>query len=106
MGPRQELRVHFHSFPRVRLRNACGGTCGRRPGALERRRTATGGLGVRPLAPMTSWLLAGLLLVCGASASAQVVMVRDVALVEPGYAAIEIDDAITIDAAACSPCPG
>jgi hypothetical protein len=67
---------------------------------------------------MTTWLLAGLLLVCGASASAQVV-VRDVALVdpdgiaparatlvlqdgaitaiEPGDSAIAVDDALVID---------
>ena len=30
-----------------------------------------------------AWLLAGLLLACGASASAQVVVVRDIALVDP-----------------------
>ena len=68
---------------------------------------------------MTIWLLAGLLLVCGASASAQVVVVRDVALVdpdgiaparatlvlqdgaitaiEPGDSAIAVDDALVID---------
>lgn len=51
---------------------------------LERRRTTAYGLAVvRPRPPVVAWLLAGLLLACSVSAWAQVVVVRDVALVDP-----------------------
>lgn len=77
---------------------------------------------------LATWLLAGLLLACGASASAQIVVVRDVALVdpdgiaparatlvlrdgviaaiEPAASAIEVDGALEIDGRGLFAMPG